>query len=164
MNSFPSDAGRVPPALLSPEPTAEKMVRRYNRSGHRPGRAVPGLDPAALAHKYGGDPANTKQTIAGVFRVRLGASWDEYRRVRDRSLSIFCRVLEARGYRLIPRRGAVRVAPGVYPAKHPETGVDLLDQREFRVEVDCSAPNAEPVVIELEPDDLAPTVVDTRRT
>jgi hypothetical protein len=156
--SRPSPA-EIPPALLDPTPTADKMVAAANavlRVRRPKRRPLPGLDVAALAKRYGGDPANTQQTRTAVFRVPLGVSWDAYRAVRDRRIASFLKVLESKGYRLIPRAGAIRVAPGIYPATHPETGTPLLDQREFRVEVDCSFPNAEPVVIRLDPEDLAP--------
>lgn len=160
MSSSRPDRAAVPPALLDPEPTADRRIRRHNEAvarGWRPPRTAPGLDVEALRAKYGGDPANALQTITGVFRVPLGATWDQYRRIRDRRLSVFLRVLEAKGYRLVPRKGALRVGPGLYPASHPETGAPLPDQREFRVEVDCSYPRAEPVVVRLDPADVAPT-------
>jgi hypothetical protein len=154
----------IPPALLHPEPTADAAVRRHNEAlrRHGPPPRDRGLDVAALSRRYGGDPASTVQTRVGVFRVPLGSTWEAYARLRDAALRRFSAELERRGYRLVPRKGAVRVAPGIYPARHPETGVALLDQREFRVSVDCSFPGAEPVVIALDPEDVAPTPREER--
>lgn len=167
------DPAAVPPALLSPEPTGDRLVRRANellrrrraRRGDAPPApsVIPGLDVAKLDAKYNRDPANTKQTVAGVFRAPIGSTWDQYAAIRRASLDRFLRVLEAKGYRLIPRKGALRVLPGTYPARHPVTNASMPEYREFRVEVDCSAPNAERVVVELDPADLAPIVRAPRR-
>jgi hypothetical protein len=160
VSSSPTDRRAVPPALLDPEPTADKRVRAARHK--RIAGTYPALDAAALQRKYGAG-ANAKLTRVGVFRAPLGASWAQYRQIRDRAIQTYLKALEAMGYRLIPRRGAIRVDPGVYPALHPATGVALLDQREFRVSVDCSAPTAEPVRIQLDPEDVEPTVLAPRR-
>src|SRR5690242_6021258 len=105
MTAIHVPATDTPAALLNPETTADKRTRRYNveleRRGKRPKqteRVIPGLDVAALAAKYGGDPANTTQTRIGVFKVPIGISLDKWRCIRNVAVERFTKALEGQGW------------------------------------------------------------------
>lgn len=161
----PPKPADIPPALLHPEPTADKRVRRYNdalkRRGRRPKvktRALPGLDVAALAAKYGGDAQNTTQTRVGSFRVPIGISWSRWERYRNLAAEKFLKALEAQGWQVTK----LTAKPGPYPYRDVLTGRDDANYREMHLVAECGLRKApEPVRVELDPEDIAP-IVQTR--
>ena len=147
----------TPAALVAGvETTAAKRVRRYNA---RPRRRTPtleprGLDVAALAARYGGDAQNTTQVRVGVFRVPIGVSWDRWTRYRDHAAERFLRALDQQGWQV----ERLEARPGVYPYRDPLTGLDDPDYREMQLVAVCGLRTSpEPVVIALEPEEIAPS-------
>src|SRR5262245_51911728 len=162
-SSRPED---TPAALVAGvETTAAKRVRRYTARRRRrtPTLEPRGLDVAALAARYGGlvsggaalrDAQNTTQVRVGVFRVPIGVSWDRWTRYRDHAAERFLRALDQQGWQV----ERLEARPGVYPYRDPLTGLDDPDYREMQLVAVCGLRTSpEPVVIALEPEEIAPS-------
>jgi hypothetical protein len=160
MSFSPPRPADIPPALLNPEPTADKRGRQYaaalTRRGRRPRttrREVPGLDLAELAAKYGQDAQNTTQ-----IRMPIGIGWSRWEQYRNYAADRFLRALEDQGWQVV----RLTAKPGVYPYQDVLTGLSDPDYREMLLVAECGLRKApEPVVVTLEPEDLAP-IVHTR--
>ena len=151
-----------PPALLDPEPTADKRVRLYNEALRRRGpqprmveRVIPGLDVADLERRYHtGDPANVTQSIIGTFKVPMGIGWPTWERLRNAAAARFLGMLERDGW-VVAR---ITARPGVYPYRDVLTGTDDPAFREMQLVAVGGYPKAERVVVELDPEDVEPIV------
>lgn len=162
----PPRPAEIPPALLDPEPTADRRARQYNDALRRRGpkrkvtrRALPGLDVAALAAKYGaGDAQNTTQTRVGSFKVPIGISWDRWERYRNHAAERFLTALEQQGWQV----AKLTAKPGPYPYRDVLTGRDDPSHREMHLVATCGLKRApEPVVVQLDAADVG-DLVQTR--
>lgn len=160
------DARDIPPALLDPEPTADKRVRRYNaaltargRRPRQPRREIPGLDVGALSARYGaGDAQNLTQIRLGTFRVPIGISWDQWTAFRNLAATRFLKALEDQGWQV----SKLTARPGRYPYPDVLSGVEDPDFREMQLVAECGlTKEPEAVVVALDPEDVTP-IVQTR--
>lgn len=155
------DAADIPLPLAETETTSERRLRQYRAALKRRGprakqqtREIPGLDVAALAARYSGDPANTTTTTAGSFKVPMFISRDRWERYRNWACERFLQKLDASGF-VVDR---ISVRRGVYPYVDVVTGKADANYREMLLVAEGGYPKVEPVAIELDAEDVAPMV------
>ena len=161
MSTYHADPAVIS-ALLKPEPTAAKMVRRANEkraAGHTTGVrhfTIPGLDVAVMQRAYHPDRAQHPRQFEATFRCPTGMAQRHFEAQAHGAVGHWVSVMSKKGWDLVSE---VRIRPGIYPAPDLRTNIPLLDQREFIVTASfvCRAPK--PVRIELPREWLEPVVI-----
>lgn len=124
----------VPDALDNPEPSGEKIRRRWEQEG-LPGIGRPApISVQDLQVRYGPEQAYAPHLRAATFSVPLGTTWGTYERVRDEMVGKWLGIEQKRGWDpLLDAQHRLRVEPYVYPAHDLQTGTFDLGSRQFRV-------------------------------
>lgn len=160
------------PALNNPTPTADRKIAAYERQLAQRGgmtqllkdspesQTVAGVDAAALSRQYGMDNARAPQWKEATFQAPIGATDEQYAKIRFDAIRTFIKTMNSRGFDALTSAAyQPRVSPGVYPAYDLASGFALLDRREMIVGMWFTFRNPKPVRIELPPHLLQPYTV-----
>lgn len=150
--------GVAPGAEDVQAPTAARMIDRANRERWSGQGSAPGVDPAALSRRYGGDAAYAPRLQQATFKVPLGVSASSYEAERTRKIHLWINRMAKQGWDWCSDR-RIQVLPGHYPAYDTDDRgrvVPDLGAREFVVRAHFRQRSPEFIRTEIRPELLRP--------